>query len=305
MRRLLFLTGSIIFVDTLFFAALTPLLPHYARELGLGKGGAGVLAAAYPAGALVGAIPSGIVAARAGVKPTVLVGMTVVAATTAIFGLATTAWELDLARFCQGVASAFSWTGSLAWLVAAAPPPAREPLDRPGLRCGGRRAPCSARAGRHRVGDGPEPRVRLRCGRLARCRRVGGADAGRPPGGTPAARRSCTPSATGASRFGSGSSRYRRSCSGRLSVLAPLRLSARLRRGRDRRGLADGGRARDRQQHLPRPALRPPGPLAPIRVALVASTVVALALPWPDERFVLAAVVVCAGLAFGSFTRPG
>ena len=46
MRRLLFLTGAIIFVDTLFFAALTPLLPHYADTLGLGKTGAGVLAAA-------------------------------------------------------------------------------------------------------------------------------------------------------------------------------------------------------------------------------------------------------------------
>ena len=52
------------FFDTLFFAALTPLLPHYAHTLGLGKAGAGVLAAAYPAGAFLGAIPSGIVAAR-------------------------------------------------------------------------------------------------------------------------------------------------------------------------------------------------------------------------------------------------
>src|SRR5579862_4550035 len=122
MRRLLFLTGTIVLVDTLFFAALTPLLPHYAHTLGLGKAGAGVLSAAYPAGALVGSIPSGVVAARLGVKPTVLVGMSVVAVTTALFGVADRAWELDLARFCQGVASAFSWTGALAWLVAAAPP---------------------------------------------------------------------------------------------------------------------------------------------------------------------------------------
>ena len=59
MRRVLLLTGSIVFVDTLFFAALTPLLPHYADELGLGKGSAGVLAAAYPAGAFFGAIRAG------------------------------------------------------------------------------------------------------------------------------------------------------------------------------------------------------------------------------------------------------
>src|SRR3954447_16581613 len=106
MRRILALTASIVLVDTLFFAALTPLLPHYADTLDLGKAGAGVLAGAYPAGAFVGAIPSGIVAARAGVKPTVLVGLTCVAATTVLFGLATEAWQLDLARFCQGLASA-------------------------------------------------------------------------------------------------------------------------------------------------------------------------------------------------------
>ena len=49
MRRLLLLTSAVVFVDTLFFAALTPLLPHYAHALHLGKAGAGVLAAAYPA----------------------------------------------------------------------------------------------------------------------------------------------------------------------------------------------------------------------------------------------------------------
>ena len=48
MRRILLLVGAIVLVDTLFFAALTPLLPHYADELGLGKAGAGLLAAAYP-----------------------------------------------------------------------------------------------------------------------------------------------------------------------------------------------------------------------------------------------------------------
>ena len=82
------LTSAVVFFDTLFFAALTPLLPHYAHALSLGKTGAGVLAAAYPAGAFVGAIPSGIVAARAGVKPTVLVGLSAVAACTVLFGVA-------------------------------------------------------------------------------------------------------------------------------------------------------------------------------------------------------------------------
>ena len=61
-----------------------------------------MLAAAYPAGAFVGAIPSGIVAARAGVKPTVVIGLTAVAVCTVLFGIATEPWQLDVARFLQG-----------------------------------------------------------------------------------------------------------------------------------------------------------------------------------------------------------
>src|SRR5438477_416320 len=128
MRRLLVLTGAIVLVDTMFFTALTPLLPHYVHKLDLGKGGAGVLQAMYPAGALLAAIPGGIAAARFGVKPTVLTGLSLLALTTTAFGLADSVWTLDLARFVQGVSSAFSWTGSLAWLVAAAPPGRRGQL---------------------------------------------------------------------------------------------------------------------------------------------------------------------------------
>ena len=67
------LTGAIVLVDTMFFAALTPLLRHYVDEFDLGKSGAGVLQAMFPAGALVAGIPAGIAAARFGVKPTVLI----------------------------------------------------------------------------------------------------------------------------------------------------------------------------------------------------------------------------------------
>jgi len=47
MRRLLVLTSAVVFLDTLFFSAIAPLLPHYARDLGLTKAAAGVLAGAY------------------------------------------------------------------------------------------------------------------------------------------------------------------------------------------------------------------------------------------------------------------
>lgn len=125
MRRLLFLVGAIVFVDTMFFAALTPLLPEYAEEHGLSKAGAGLLSSAYALGALVGGIPGGVAAARLGVRPTLLVGVAGMAATTLTFGFAEHIVLLDAARFLQGVASSFSWTAALAWLVAAAPPSRR------------------------------------------------------------------------------------------------------------------------------------------------------------------------------------
>jgi MFS family permease len=121
-RRLLLFVSSTIFVDTIFFAALTPLLPSYAEDLNLSKAGVGILAASYPAGALLGGIPGGVAAARYGVKPTVVAGLLLMVATTTAFAFAENIVLLDLARFAQGFASSLTWTASLAWLVSQAPP---------------------------------------------------------------------------------------------------------------------------------------------------------------------------------------
>jgi MFS family permease len=47
------------------------------------------------------------------------------------------------------------------------------------------------------------------------------------------------------------------------------------------------------------------GPIPPIFAGLVASIVVAALLPWPDNRFLLAVLIVVAGVAFGTFFTPG
>ena len=54
MRRLFWLVAAVVLVDTMFFAAVAPLLPHYSDELDLSKTGAGILTAAYPAGTFIG-----------------------------------------------------------------------------------------------------------------------------------------------------------------------------------------------------------------------------------------------------------
>jgi MFS family permease len=121
MRRLLLLVAVLVCVDTMLYAALTPLLPHFAHELSLSKGEAGVLVAAYAAGALVGGIPGGLAAARLGSRRSVLAGLTLMGLASLGFAFASAFWSLSVARFVQGVGSAFTWAGAFAWLLAAAP----------------------------------------------------------------------------------------------------------------------------------------------------------------------------------------
>ena len=121
MRRLLVLASAIVFVDTVFYAAITPLLPHFEDEYDLSKSAAGVLAAAYPAGTFAGAIPGGYLAARAGVRATVLLGLTLMVVSSLAFAFADSIAVLDAARFVQGVGGAASWAGAMAWVASAAP----------------------------------------------------------------------------------------------------------------------------------------------------------------------------------------
>lgn len=305
MRRLLLLVGAIVFVDTMFFAALTPLLPQYADDLGLSKAGAGLLAASYALGALVGGIPGGISAARFGVRPTVLVGLTGMAITTVTFGFADSIWLLDTARFLQGVSSSFSWTASLAWLVAAAPPERRG--ETIGAAMGA--AIVGALFGPVLGGIASVTGTRPAFASVAVLATALGVWAWRTPAFTPAHPQP----------FGRlvGALRDRGVVAsiwfvlvpallfGALNVLGPLRLDV-----LGLSALAIGatwlvaasfeaglspliGRFSDRR-----------GRLAPLRWGLVGSAAATAALPWIDRGWLLAAAIVLAACAFGSFWTP-
>ena len=306
MRRLWLLTGAVVFVDTLFFAALTPLLPHYAASLDLGKTGAGVLSAAYPAGAFLGAIPSALVAGRLGVKPTAITGLILVGVCTILFGVAEQAWLLDTARFAQGSASAFSWTGAIGWLVAAAPPGRRGRLIGNAFAA----AVAGALFGPVIGGIASIAGTGWTFGTVgvasfalvAWAAATPGEHGHEPQSPTHLLRALLDPRILGAAWF----VLLPALLFGAVAVLAPLRLSA-LGFG----AVAIGavflcsaafeavnnvllGRMSDRH-----------GPRRPIVVGLVASIVVACLLPWPDNRFVLAVLVIAAGIAFGTFFTPG
>jgi MFS family permease len=128
MRRLFWLVAAVVLVDTMFFAAVAPLLPHYSDELDLSKTGAGILTAAYPAGTFAGALPSGWLATRWGVKPTLLLGLSMLGLSSLGFAFAGNIVVLDTARFIQGIGGACMWAAGMAWLMSAAPPDRRGEL---------------------------------------------------------------------------------------------------------------------------------------------------------------------------------
>ena len=121
MRRLTLLVGAIVLVDTMFYAAITPLLPKLVDDLDLGKNGAGVLTGAYAAGTLLGSLPAGWAIARWGVKATVIVGLALMSFSCLAFAFGASIAVLDAARFLQGVGGAFSWAGGMTWVASEAP----------------------------------------------------------------------------------------------------------------------------------------------------------------------------------------
>lgn len=121
MRRLFVLVAAVILVDTMFYAAIVPLLPEYRDDLELSKSAAGILSASYAAGTLLAALPSGWIAARIGVRQVMLGGLGLLSASSLAFAFGENIVLLDVARFAQGVGGAMSWTGGLAWLLSAGP----------------------------------------------------------------------------------------------------------------------------------------------------------------------------------------
>jgi MFS family permease len=121
LRLLVVFVGTVVFVDTVFYAVITPLLPELVDEFDLSKGEAGRLSATYPAGTLLASLPAAWLATRVGVRTVTLWALALLAASSLAFAFATSAHMLELARFVQGLSGAGTWAGAFAWLIGAAP----------------------------------------------------------------------------------------------------------------------------------------------------------------------------------------
>jgi MFS family permease len=303
-RRLVLLVSVIIMIDTAFYSAVAPLLPHYVDELDLSKTAAGVLTASYAAGSLIGAIPAGWLAGRWGVKPTTLAGLGGLAVSSLVFAFAQEVWLLDVARFTQGLAGSCTWAAGFAWVVDRAPP------ERRGEMIG---TPLAAAIAGTLVGPvlgtaadqvGPEP---VFCGvalaAIALC--VPATREPARPGQTEDIGRVVAAARMPAVQLGVWLVVLPSLAAGVLNVLVPLRMDALGAASAAIGGtylVAAGleavlspivGRISDRR-----------GRLVPVRFGLLAGAILLVTLPIPDSAALVAVVFVCVVLADGSFWAP-
>ncbi len=305
-RRLLLLVCAVVLVETLFFAALIPLLPALRSEFALSKTGVGVLSGAYPAGGTVGALAGAWLATRLGVRPTTVIGMLVLAVCCAGFGVAQDVWLLDALRFAQGAGGAIAWTGGLAWLAAQAAPNRRGELL--GVAFGA--AVMGALLG-PLVGGGARFTSRpIAFGVVALLGFALAVWAARLPAPAPGARQPF--SAIGSAlRNSSVIAGYwlialPSLLFGALTVLAPLSLDA---VGVGALGmtifwLVSAALGAIQSPFLGRWSDRR-GRLEPVRVGLAASIAVSLTIPLAGDRTALVLLILAASLAYNSFWVPG
>ncbi|MGI9116233.1 MAG: MFS transporter [Gaiellales bacterium] len=126
MRSRLFLAvAATMFVDSLLYLTVVPLLPWYSERFDLSKLGAAVLLAGYPVTFLLVTAPAGWLSSRVGARRVVIVGGAFFVAATILFAWAPNDVVVVAARLLQGVGGGIGWGAAMAWLTGNTPPERR------------------------------------------------------------------------------------------------------------------------------------------------------------------------------------
>lgn len=111
---LVFLSALVIFIDSVGYGLVVPILPVYASDLGVSEFQVGFLFATYAIAVIVASIPLGYLSDRYGRKPFVLFGMFAMAGAFVFYGLARSYLVLVIARILDGLTAAATWSAALA-----------------------------------------------------------------------------------------------------------------------------------------------------------------------------------------------
>lgn len=113
---LLVVVCLVIFVESMGYGLVVPILPLYAKTLHVGDFQLGLLFAVYAIAMLSAAIPIGSLSDRFGRKPFILFGMFAMAAAFVFYAMANSYWLLVIARALNGIAAAAPWSAGLAMI---------------------------------------------------------------------------------------------------------------------------------------------------------------------------------------------
>ncbi len=117
--------SAVAFCVALGFGIVAPAIPLFAQEFDVTAFWASSVISAFALMRLIGALPAGWLVDRAGERMTLIIGLTIVAASSAVAGLSTTFVQLIVLRGIGGLGSAMFTVSALALLLRVAAPDQR------------------------------------------------------------------------------------------------------------------------------------------------------------------------------------